>query len=125
MSKKCLFSALFVWLIIAAVPVATFADSQVYSPPPQKGNIFIVVRHKKSFPPMKTRTSVRWGSWSKSGTFDAAGWRYSREGFVIRLDHKKNDSVPITVNADGSIMSIYQGEPPSQSGDKLWEYVEW
>ncbi len=124
MSKKIL-SVFMIMLSIAVVPVAMFADSQSYTPPPEKGTIYVIVRHKKSFPPMKTNVSIRWGSWSRSGKFDAAGWRYSREGFVIKLDHRKNDSVPLSVNTDGSIVRIYQGGPPSQKGDSLWEYAEW
>lgn len=123
MSK--LYFALLIVAALAALPVATFADSQTYRPPAEKGSIYVVVRHKKSFPPMKTRISINWGRWSKSGTFDTAGWRYSREGFVIKLNHSKNDSVPLTVNTDGYIVTIYQGQPPSQKGNKLWEYVEW
>lgn len=114
-----------VLLTMAASPAAAFPDSQTYTPPARPGSIYIVVRHKKSFPPMKTRISIRWGTWSRSGNFDAAGFRYSREGFVIRLDHKKADSVPVTVNTDGHIVNIHQGPPPPQKGDKLWEYAEW
>jgi hypothetical protein len=120
-----IFTTLFVFVLLAAMPIATFADSQTFTPPARKGSIYIIVRHKKSFPPMKTGISIRWGSWSKSGKFDAAGWRYSREGFVIKLNHAKADSVQLSVNTDGYIVNIYQGDPPSQKSDKLWEYVEW
>jgi hypothetical protein len=108
-----------------AFPLTVWADSKTYTPPAEKGEIWIVVRHKKSFPPGKTNVSVRWGSWSKSGRFDASAGRYSYEGIVIRLNHKKNDSVPLTVSTDGSIVNVYQGGEPSQKGNSVWQYQEW
>lgn len=123
--KRKLLTTFVMLFTLVALPVTILAESQTWSPPARVGKIYIIIRHKKSFPPTKTNVSVRWGKWSKSGTFDAAGWRYSREGFIIRLDHKKNDSVPLTVSTSGTIVQIYQGEPPAQKGDSLWESTEW
>lgn len=108
--KKRVFSIVMIATLLSlAFPIAALADSRSFTPPPQKGTVYVIVRHKKAFPPMKTKISINWGSWSKSGPFDAAGFRYSREGFIIRLDHKTNDSIPLTVTTDGYIVDIYQG----------------
>ena len=124
MSRKLI--AMFgIVVCMTILPLSVWAETQTITPPSEKGFIWIVIRHKKSYPPMNTNVSIQWGRWSKKESINAAGFRYSYEGVVIRLRHSKNDSVPITVSTDGSILKFYQGNEPSQWSSKTWDKKNW
>jgi hypothetical protein len=112
-----------------AVPLTVWAGSQTFTPPAEKGKIYVIVRFggTSGIVPKDVKINIKWGSWQKSGAFNSGGGRTPKEGFVIRLDHKKNDSVPLTVttSAEGNIDNIYQGGEPSQKSSGNWHYVEW
>lgn len=116
-----------VMFCVLALPLTVWADSQTYTPPAQKGTIYVIVRFTKGLGvlPQDTNVSVRWGNWSKSGRLNPGGGRTGKYGFVISLRHSKNDSVPITVNTDGRIVNIYQGNPPSEWSDGNWHKASW
>lgn len=116
-----------VLLCVFALPQTAWANSQTFSPPPQKGTIYVVVRFTKGLGvlPQDSNISIRWGSWSKSGRFNPGGGRTGKYGFVISLRHTKNDSIPLTVNTDGQIVNIYQGDPPSEWSDGNWHKAGW
>lgn len=124
MNKK-LIATLGILVCLLAIPTVVWADTQTFHPPAEKGYIWVIIQHKKSFPPMDTKVSIKWGKWSKEASFSAARFRYSYEGVVIRLTHSKDDSVPLTVSTDGTIVNIYQGDKPSQSGSKTWDSKNW
>jgi len=112
-----------------AVPLTVWADSRTYTPPAEKGKIYVIVRFggASGIVPKDIKVNIKWGGWQKSGAFNSGGGRTPKKGFVIRLDHKKNDSIPITVtvSGEGRIDNIYQGGEPSQKSDGDWHYTEW
>lgn len=112
---------------ILALPLTIWADSRNYTPPPEKGNIWVIVRFTKGFGivPMDTNVSIKWGNWQKSGKFHPGNSRTPKNGFVIKLRHSKNDSVPLTVNTDGRIVNIFQGDPPGEWSDGNWHKDSW
>lgn len=114
---------------LAAVPLAVLADSRTYTPPAEKGKVYVIVSFAgaSNVVPKDVRVSVKWGSWQKSGAFNSGGGRTPKEGVIIRLNHTKNDSVPLTVTAssEARIDNIYQGGEPSQKLSGRWHYVEW
>jgi hypothetical protein len=77
-----------------------------------------VVKYKGSFAhPMKTNVKINWGGWSHSEDVSPPTFAMPNnipEGFVIRLTHRKNDSVAVDVSTDGNIRNVYQGDPPSE-----------
>lgn len=113
----------------AAVPFTVRADSRTFTPPAEKGKIYIIVKFAgtSDIVPKNVKINIKWGSWQRSGTFNSGGGRTPKSGFVIRLDHKKNDSVPLTVStsSEARIVDIYQGGEPSQKGDGDWQYADW
>lgn len=120
------FLSLMVSLVLTTLlPLNVWADSRTYTPPAEKGQIWIVIRHRKPYPPMDTKVSVNWGKWSKSASINPGGFRSSYDGVVIQLKHSKNDSVPLTVSTDGSIVSIFQGDAPSEASDSNWQKQSW
>lgn len=114
---------------LLAVPLAVLADSQTYTPPAEKGKIYVLINFAgaSGIVPKDLKVSVKWGGWQKSGAFNSGGGRTPKDGVIIRLNHTKNDSVPLTVStsAEGSIANIYQGGEPSQRSSGNWHYVEW
>lgn len=132
---KIIIAGVFV-LIICLVNIPSVARGQVnektYSPPPEKGYVYVLVEHKGAIPgyaSRKMQVRIVWGSrLNRVKTYDPGGLRsYSRTGVIIRLEHKKNDSIPITVRTDGGRISIAQlKSPPQQWNDRdLWERDEW
>lgn len=111
---------------LAAVPTTVWAETQSWTPPPEKGTVWVIVRFTKGYGivPTNHNVSIQWGNWQKSGVFRTGG-RTPKEGFVIRLRHTKNDSVPITVSTDGRIVRIYQGDAPREWSDGLWLTANW
>ncbi len=127
--KRKLIALMGILFCLSAIPTNVLADSRPFTPPAEKGKIYIIVRFGQTsgIVPKDTKISIKWGSWQKSGAFNSGGGRTPKEGYVIRLDHKKNDSVPMTVTttSDTSIQDIYQGGEPSQKGNSDWHYAEW
>jgi len=126
MKRKTLAATIMVFCVFA-MPLTVWADSRSYTPPAQKGNIYIVIRFTKGggVLPQDTNVSIRWGNWSKSGRFNPGGGRTGKDGFVIRLRHAKNDSVPLTVSTDGSIQNIYQGDEPREWSNGNYHTASW
>ncbi|MBK8149539.1 MAG: hypothetical protein IPK58_15395 [Acidobacteria bacterium] len=124
MNQKTLAVVLILFCLLA-VPMTAFGESRTFRPPAEKGYVWVVVKHRKMYPPMDTTISIQWGRFSKQASINAGCFRYSCEGVVIRLTHSKNDSVPMTVTTDGSIVTIYQGEAPSQASNKNWQSKNW
>lgn len=112
---------------VAALPLTTLAESRTWTPPAEKGNVYVIVRFTKGggVLPQDTNVSVRWGSWSKSGRFNPGGDTLPKYGFVIKLRHTKNDSVPLTVSTDGRIENIYQGDPPAEWSSGTYHIKNW
>lgn len=108
-----------------------FADSRTYRPPAETGYIYAVITYKRTA--LRTETtnvSVRWGGYNRSGSVSPPqvlpGRALSAKGFVLRLKHAKNDSVPLTVETDGRlIQGPYQGNPPAQWNDGDYRHIEW
>lgn len=127
--KRKLIAMFGILFCVLAIPATVWADSQTFTPPAEKGKIYVVVRFggTTGIVGKDTRITIKWGGWQKSGTFNSGGGRVPKYGYVIRLDHKKNDSVPLTVttSAETYIEDIYQGGEPSQKGNSNWHYVEW
>ena len=120
--KRKLLAAFFCLYSLIILPVSALADSRSYTPPARKGYVYIVIRYK-SLTGQDTNVSVRWGGYSRSGRFTPARallpGRGIPSGFVLRLEHKKNDSIPIDVETDGRILSIAQSDqPPSEWSNK-------
>ena len=120
------------WGIIfcfVAVPLTVYADSRNFTPPAEKGKIYIIVKFggASGIVSKDIKINIKWGGWQKSGAFNSGGGRTPKKGFVIRLDHKKNDSIPltVTVSGEGRIDDIYQGGEPSQKSSGDWHYAEW
>lgn len=120
-----LLTAVFVFLS----PVNLWAETRRYTPPPEKGYVYIVIEFKGQFPrKQSTNVSISWGRWSKNKTVNPKTFVLPNnipEGFVILLRHTKNDSIPIEVNTNGKILTIYQGNPPSQWDKKGWSQEKW
>lgn len=131
--KKGLLAQIFFVLLIASVPSYAFKDTQRYSPPPKKGTIYIVVKFKpySSSDQMrmdeKTRISVRWGSWSRSTAYGRGrlSLRF-KDGFVIAIRHAKDDSVPVVVESEGSILFVrLLDSPPPKWNDSKYDRYNW
>src|SRR4051794_26791081 len=129
-----MFKKMFVWLTVvislAAVPTNLLAgDRRDFTPPAQRGKVYIVVRFTgaASIVPKNVQAKVVWGSWNQTGSFNSGGGRVPKEGFVIRLNHAKNDSVQLTVTTSGetSIERISQGEPPSEWSNGNYNTASW
>jgi len=117
-------------IIVFLLPLTTLADKRNYTPPAQTGDIYIVVRYKQTFGPQPTQVSIFWGNWKKSGTFKPPAKLLFPgsgvpEGIVIKLRHSKKDSVQLTVESDGSVEYVSQGDPPSAWNQKEYVKVNW
>lgn len=117
-------------MIILGTVSTALADRQTYTPPAEKGSVYIVVRYRQGFGPQSTQISVAWGSYRRSEAF-----RPPRklllpnsgipEGFVLRLKHSKNDSVALTVETDGRLQQVYQGDPPGEWNQREYTQASW
>ncbi len=127
--KRKLIAIFGILFCLLAIPTTVRADTQTWTPPAEKGKIYVIVRFGQTsgIVPKNVKVNIKWGGWQKSGTFHSGGGRTPKKGFVIRLDHKKNDSIPLTVTttSDARIERIYQGGEPSQKGNGDWHYEEW
>lgn len=116
-----------VLLCLTALPMSTMADSKTFPPPPKKGTIYVIIKFTKGLgvTPMDHNVSIRWGNWSKNGRFNPGGGILPKLGVVIRLKHSKDDSVPLTVDTEGAIQRIFQGDPPSEWSNGKWHTASW
>ncbi|QYO66692.1 hypothetical protein [Leptolyngbya sp. 7M] len=115
-------------LCFFAVPFSVLAqNSQIWTPPPRKGTVYVIVQFTKGMgiTPIDTNVSIEWGNWRKSGRFNPSGGRTPKSGVVIKLQHTKDDSVPMTVRTDGRILRIFQGDPPSEWSNGNWHTASW
>lgn len=125
-----LYVSLVLILTVLWVPLTVRADYRRWSPPAKKGYVYVVIKYK-SLAGQPTNVKITWGNWSNSGQFTAARallpGRGVPSGFVIRLEHKKADSVPIEVETDGRIFGISQPDsPPSEWNDTSnYKTVKW
>lgn len=112
--KKILMSTMFALLFIAR---AAFADSATYTPPPETGDIYIVIKYVQTIlnTDTDTQVTVNWGAYNHTATISPP-WFPKGEcntpgvcGFIIKLKHKKADDITMTVTTNGQIM-----EPPMQ-----------
>jgi hypothetical protein len=115
-------------LCAIGLPLTVWADSRTYRPPAKRGTIYVVVDFKdynsRDFYP-KTTVSVKWGSFSRTKKFGTAT-TIRTAGVVITLRHTKDDSVPLTVETDGRILSIQQSDsPPSQWNSGMYQKDNW
>lgn len=131
MKKTYLHIALFL-VICLFVTLSGLADSKRYTPPPQKGEIYVVINYKRGAlnAAATTKVTVKWGDFNKSGSVTPPkvlpGRALSAKGFVLRLSHKKDDSVPLTVETDGRIINgPYQGTPPAEWKSSDYKQVSW
>jgi len=113
---------------LTLVPITVCADSRTYKPPSKKGVIYIVVRFKPYnskdlFP--RTKVTVKWGGYSNSKSYGTA-FTTKTVGVVIALSHNKDDSIQMTVESDGTVVSIAQlDSPPSESKSGNYQRDSW
>lgn len=124
-----------IWLSTTGTLLCLFlvslADNRSYKPPAQTGYIYTVIMYKRTA--LKTETtsvSVRWGGYNKSGSVTPPqvlpGRALSAKGFVLRLNHSKNDSVSLTVDTDGRItQGPLQGNTPTEWNNSDYKHIEW
>lgn len=126
--KKQLLAFIGILFCLTAISLTVWADSRTYKPPPKKGTIYVVVRFKpynsRDLYP-KTTVKVKWGSYSNSKQYGTAT-TIRTVGVVIALRHTKDDSVPLTVETDGTILSIRQSDsPPSEVNSGNYQKDNW
>jgi hypothetical protein len=113
---------------LTLVPITVWADSRTYKQPPKKGIIYVVVQFKPYnsrdlFP--RTKVTVKWGSFTKSKSYSAA-FTTKTVGVVIALSHNKDDSVPMTIESEGTVVSVEQlNSPPSESKSGNYQTDSW
>jgi hypothetical protein len=121
-------------LMLLACAFAVVADNKSYTPPPERGEIYVVVRYRLGgmggMYAQPTSLSVNWGKFNKSGTIKPPLIPPDRaigaKGFVLKLRHSKNDSIGLTVNTNGRItQGPYQGSAPSEWNDRDYAKVNW
>ena len=131
--KKITVTGLAAFVLLAAALVAT-GDSRSYTPPPERGEIYVVVRYKLGgmggMYAQSTSLSVSWGAFRKNGTIRPPqvlpGRAIGAKGFVLKLRHTKTDSVGLDVSTDGRItQGPYQGSAPGEWNDGDYAHVEW
>lgn len=130
--RKALVVSLITGVVLAAAVAA--ADSNSYTPPPERGDIYIVIRYRQGgmggMYPQRTRVAVSWGRWNKSDSVIPPqippNRAFGAKGFVLKVRHTKIDSFPLTVETDGRIeQGLYQGEAPSQWRESGYARLEW
>lgn len=118
-----------IWLTVVMTLCASvaMANSKTFTPPSNKGDIYVVCNYKMSSIglPQKTSVSIRWGGWIKNDTVNVYTV-YGMQGFIVKLKHKKNDSYPLSFSTSGTIVrGPYQGSAPSEWGRTGWKKYEW
>ena len=128
--KNYKFQAVGSLILLFIISLVVFADTRNYSPPPEKGFIYIVVRYRQGIVPQPTRITVKWGRYNREDEirppakllFPGSG---IPEGFVIRLRHTNNDSISLTVETNGSIQQLYQGNEPREWKRGEYKQLTW
>jgi hypothetical protein len=113
-----------------AVSLLAIAATRTYTPPAETGQVYTIIKYKVGGigTASPTALSVKWGSWNKGGiiTPPSLGSGAYTLGFVLKLNHVKKDSVPLTVATDGTIIGgPVQGGPPPEWNTKGWQQVSW
>jgi hypothetical protein len=92
------------------------------------GDIWVVIKYKSlTGAAEKTDVKVQWGAQSLSRSVSPPTcFKDFPQGFVLRMPHKKADSVKLTLTTTGSILvKPIQGPAPSQWTAKCWTQVVW
>ncbi len=115
---------------VLALPLTVLANSQSFTPPAEKGTIYVIMKYRQTFGPQATQISINWGAYSNSDTINPPQkglfpGSAVPEGFVIRLKHKKADSIRLDASSNGYIQNIYQGGEPSECSRKEWKCINW
>ncbi len=129
--KNKLLSLLLTVIFVSLLPTGVWAETRRYKPPPQKGDIYMVIRYKaynSRDAGLKTSTtvSVNWGNYKRKGNVPRPAFDMQARGFVLKLRHLNNDSIEMTVETDGTFITApYQGNPPPEWNDRNFKRVEW
>ena len=124
-----------VLVLLNVLTLLVLADTRSYTPPPEKGDIYVVIRYKTAgsmggMYPQDTRVSINWGGYRRSEVIKPPkilpGRAIAAKGFVLKLRHTKNDSITMTVDTDGQIINgPYQGAPPREWNDRDFDRKPW
>jgi hypothetical protein len=117
-------------LLATLTAAAVWGVSATYTPPAQTGTIYTVINYKRSLgTAVNTSLSVVWGTFQRSGPISAPLDSCSQSipaGFVLKLQHTKADSVPLTVSTDGTFARTpYQGAAPPEISHPCYKTVSW
>lgn len=118
-------------VFVSLLPSNIWAETRRYTPPPQRGDIYMVIRYKAYNSRdlgLKTSTTVNvsWGSYKRKRQVSRPAFNVQAQGFVLKLRHLNNDSVEMTVETDGTFITVpYQGNPPPQWNDDNFKKEEW
>ena len=113
------------WIITGPILLLTttvIADTQTYEPPPEKGDVYVII-NKTKFKKI-VKLSVKWGKWYKSEKIDLS----NHDGLVLHLNHFDNDSFPLTVITEGKIVNNYPIQsvnPPEEWNNKRYRKEWW
>ena len=126
--KKQMVAFVGVLFCFTIIPLTVWADSKSYKPPPKRGIIYVVIRFKpynsRDLYP-KTVVKLNWGNYSNSKRYGTAT-TIRTVGVVIALRATKDDSIPLTVETDGIIVSIKQSDaPPSELSSGNYQKDSW
>ena len=127
MKRLTLGCVLLLSLVVLFAAVA-LADSASYTPPAEKGDIYTVIKYKATYGiPEKTKVTVKWGSYNQTKTVSPPKINAPvPEGYVLKLKHKKADSIDLSVTTDGTIKSgPTQGGPPPEWSNKAYKQESW
>lgn len=129
MRKNLRSGILFLTMIVSAT--ALWAAAAAYTPPPETGHIWTVINYKMvGGRNQTTSVNVKWDRPRK--TINVAGPSYASPcrtstpaGFVLRLRHSTADSVPLTINTNGTVIrGPYQGEAPPEALHACYKLVK-
>ncbi len=116
--------------VAIALPLVARGDTRTYKPPPRSGTIYVIGQfrpYKTGDVNPKTKVTVNWGSYSRTENYGRGMLSIRiKLGFVIRLQHKSNDSVPLFVESEGQILRIEQlDNPPTEWSDSRFDKYTW
>ena len=98
---------------------AQIYTDRVYTPPPIKGDVYVVINTKSN---QSIYLSAEWGPWKHQELINISNY----VGLVLHLNHLKNDSVPLTITTDGDfVKDPYQGEAPTEWDNAQYKKVMW
>lgn len=123
--------AAYLWvLVVMLTATAVWGASMIYTPPARTGTIYTVINYKRVFgTTVNTSLSVAWGAYRRNGSISAPTGSCSQStlaGFVLKLQHTKADSIPLTVSTDGTfVRGPYQGTAPAEANHACYKVVSW